>query len=60
MIAMFHATLDDSALLVTEAGTTVAVPMEILTTAGLRQLRVGQRLVLAFDARGDVESVQLP
>ena len=60
MIAMFHEIRDGHAQLVRENGITIAVPMELLATAGLGQLRTGQRLVIVLDPHGAAAAVRLP
>ena len=60
MMTMFRDYRDEHALVVTEEGTTIAVPMELLASAQFATLRVGQRLVLDHDDQGDVVRVRLP
>jgi hypothetical protein len=59
-MTIFRGYRGDDALVVTEDGTTVVVPAEILVPAGLRQLRTGQRLVLELNASGVPAAVRIP
>ena len=60
MMAMFHAYRASDALVVAEDGTSITVPVSLITAAGLGPLRTGQRLVLAHDADGSIASIRLP
>ncbi|MGI9137024.1 MAG: hypothetical protein ACR2JS_08220 [Candidatus Nanopelagicales bacterium] len=60
MMTMFHAYRDGEALVVSEDGVTFEVPGELLSVAGLRELRTGQRLVLDLDTAGAAIAVRLP
>ena len=60
MMAMFHDYYEGSARVVTEAGATITLPNALLLSAGLRDLRSGQRLIVSLDADGMPHEVRLP
>lgn len=60
MMAMFRAYRDSDALVVAEDGTSYAVPISLLASAGLGPLRTGQRLVIIRDTDGSIASIRLP
>jgi hypothetical protein len=60
MMTMFRGYRGDDALLVDEEGMTITAPVALLRSAGLLELRTGQRLVVRIDDQGAVTEVGLP